>query len=123
MRFMMLVHVRDESGQAYVPTAEQADAMSKYNDSLSKAGVLLSAEGLHPTAKGAMVKFGPGGSTKVTDGPFSETKELVGGYWLIEVSSKEEAVEWARRVPFDDGDKIEIRQVFEAAEFDATIAR
>jgi hypothetical protein len=113
MRFMMLVKLSDES-ESYASAPDDPDAMSRYNDELARAGVMLSGEGLLPSAKGAMVRFGPGGRTTVTDGPFAEAKELVGGFWLIEVSSKEEAVEWARRVPFGEGGQIEIRQVFEA---------
>jgi hypothetical protein len=90
--------------------------MGKYNDSLSKAGVLLSLDGLQPPAKAARVRFG-GGKPKVTDGPFAEAKELVGGYWMIQVKSRDEALEWATRAPMEDGDIIEVRQVQEWSDF------
>ena len=90
--------------------------MTKYNESLSKAGVVLAMDGLHPPAKGARVRFA-GGKPKVVDGPFTESKELVGGFWMIQVKSKEEAVEWAKRAPMLDGDIIEVRQVQELSEF------
>src|SRR2546428_10935800 len=90
--------------------------MTKYNESLTKAGVLLGLDGLHPPAKGTRVKF-VGGKPKVTDGPFTESKELVGGYWMIQVKSQEEAVEWAKRAPMLDGDIIEVRQVQEIEDF------
>jgi hypothetical protein len=89
-----------------------AAAMAKFNQTLIQAGVLLALDGLHPTSKGARVTLA-GGSKAVTDGPFTEAKELVGGYWLVDVKSKEEAVEWASRAPINEGDVIEVRQVFE----------
>src|SRR5439155_3201778 len=90
--------------------------MGKYNEELAKAGVLLAADGLHPSSKGARVRF-QGGQRTVTDGPFPETKELIAGYWLWKVSSKEEAIAWLKRAPFDGGTEVELRQVFEAADF------
>src|SRR5256712_12564300 len=96
--------------------------MTKYNESLTKAGVLLGLDGLHPPAKGTRVKFA-GGKPKVTDGPFTESKELVGGYWMIQVKSKEEAVEWARRAPMQDGDIIEGRQGQEIEDFPADVRK
>ena len=90
--------------------------MGRYNDELTKAGVLLGLDGLHPASKGARVSF-PGGKATVTDGPFTEAKELVGGYWLIQAKSKEEAVEWATRCPAADGDTIEVRQVYEMEDY------
>jgi len=90
--------------------------MMKYNEELAKAGVLLSLDGLHPLSKGARVAFS-GGKSSVSDGPFTEAKEVVGGYWMIQVKSKEEAVEWARRCPARDGQVIEVRQVFEMTDF------
>ena len=100
MRFMMLVipKVYEKAGADFVPSAELIAKMTKYNESLSKAGVVLAIDGLHPPAKGARVKFG-GGKPRVVDGPFTESKELVGGFWMIQVKSKEEAVEWAKRAP------------------------
>ena len=112
-RFMMLMYpnVTEEQYEEGV-RAEDAGAMSKFNQSLIQAGVLLALDGLHPASKGARVTLA-GGKTTVTDGPFTEAKELVGGYWLIDVKSKEEAVEWASRAPINEGDVIEVRQVFE----------
>jgi hypothetical protein len=118
MRFMMLVipKVYENATADVVPSAELIAKMGKYNDSLSKAGVLLSLDGLQPPAKAARVRFG-GGKPKVTDGPFAEAKELVGGYWMIQVKSREEALEWATRAPMEDGDIIEVRQVQEWSDF------
>ena len=118
MRFMMLVIPKAyENAKAdFVPPADLVARMTKYNESLTKAGVLLGLDGLQPPVKGARVKF-VGGKPKVTDGPFTESKELVGGYWVIQVKSKEEAVEWAKRAPMLDGDIIEVRQVQEISDF------
>jgi len=118
MRFMMLVIPKayEKTGADFVPPAELVAKMTKYNDSLSKAGVLLSLDGLAPPATAARVKFG-GGKTKVVDGPFTESKELVGGYWMIQVKSQEEAIEWAKRAPMLDGDVIEVRRVTEIEDF------
>lgn len=99
-----------------MPSAEAIAEMMKYNEALAKAGALLALAGLHPPAEGARVTFAAGRAT-VTDGPFTETKEAVGGYWLIQVKSREEALEWARRCPMQDGDTIEVRQVQELGEF------
>jgi hypothetical protein len=112
-RFMMLMYpnITEEQYEQGVG-ADDAGAMAKFNQSLIQAGVLLALDGLHPTSKGARVTLA-GGSKTVTDGPFTEAKELVGGYWLIDVKSKEEAVEWASRAPINEGDVIEVRQVFE----------
>lgn len=115
MRFMMFMYpgiTEDE----WVPSAEGVAAMSRYNDELRKAGMLLSLDGLHPPAEGASVEFADGRTT-VTDGPFTEAKEVVGGYWLIQAASKEEAVEWASRCPAADGDMIEVRRVYEMEDF------
>lgn len=120
MRFMMLVipKVYEHAGADFVPPAELVAKMTKYNDSLKKAGVLLGLDGLTPPAKAARVRFGGGGGKpKVTDGPFAEAKELVGGYWMIQAKSREEAVEWAKRAPMLDGDIIEVRQVQEISDF------
>jgi hypothetical protein len=118
MRFMMLVIPKAyENAKAdFVPSADLVAKMTKYNESLTKAGVLLGLEGLTPPAKGARVKFS-GGKPKATDGPFTEAKELVGGYWMIQAKSREEAVEWAKRAPMLDGDVIEVRQVQEIEDF------
>ena len=99
-----------------MPDAQLVAAMMKYNEALQKAGVLLALDGLHPPSLGARVSFA-GGKAKVTDGPFTEAKEVVGGYWMIQVKSKEEAVEWASRCPAGDGDVIEVRQVQEMSDF------
>ncbi len=118
MRFMMLVIPKayEKAAADFVPPADLVARMTKYNESLTKAGVLLALDGLHPPVKGTRVKFS-GGKPKVSDGPVTESKELVGGYWLIQVKSKEEAVEWAKRAPMLDGDIIEVRQVQEIEEF------
>jgi hypothetical protein len=118
MRFMMVVIPKAyESAKAdFVPPADLVAKMTKYNESLTKAGVLLSLEGLTPPAKGTRVRFA-GGKASATDGPFAEAKEVIGGYWMIETKSKAEAVEWAKRAPMLDGDIIEVRQVQEIADF------
>lgn len=115
MRFMMIMlpNITDED---WAPTPEAIAAMSKYNDELSRAGVLLTLDGLTPPGEGARVRFAAGRAT-VTDGPFTETKEMIGGYWLIEVSSKDEAVQWAARCPAAEGDVIEVRRVYEPDEY------
>ncbi len=118
MRFMMIVKADAASESGRLPTEKELTDMGKYNEELVKAGVLLAGEGLHPSSKGARIRFS-GGKPTVTDGPFSETKELVAGFWMIQVKSREEALEWARRVPFVDGE-IELRPVFEAADFAAS---
>jgi hypothetical protein len=115
MRFMMIMKP-NLSPENYAPTPEAIAEMGRYNDTLTKAGVLLSLDGLAPPADGAQVSFA-GGKPTVTDGPFTESKELIGGYWLIQVRSKEEAVEWASRCPAADGDVIEVRRVYEMSDF------
>ncbi len=115
MRFMMLVKADTDSEAGVLPSKELLAAMGRYNEDLAKAGVLLAGEGLHPSSKGARISFS-GDKGTVTDGPFTEAKELIAGFWLIQVRSKEEAIEWASRVPFADGE-IEVRQVFEASDF------
>ena len=120
MRFMLLVIPKgyETAGPDAVAEldADQVAEMMKYNEALAKAGVLLSLDGLHPPSAGARVSFA-GGKPKVTDGPFSEAKECVGGYWMIQVKSKEEAVEWAKRAPMGENDTIEVRQVQEMADY------
>ena len=118
MRFMMLVIPKayEKAGADFVPPADLVAKMTKYNDSLTKAGILLGLDGLAPPATAARVKFG-GGKPKVVDGPFTESKELVGGYWMIQVKSQEEAIEWAKRAPMLDGDVIEVRRVAEIEDF------
>ena len=118
MRFMMLMIPPgyEKAVVGAVPTPEQVAQMTKYNQALQQAGVLLAVDGLHPPAVGARVSF-PGGKPVVTDGPFSEAKEVVGGYWMIQVKSREEALEWAKRCPASQGCVIEVRQVQELSDF------
>jgi hypothetical protein len=116
MRFMMLMFPNTTAEAGVPPDAKMMAAMMKYNEELTKAGVLLALDGLQPTSKGARVRFAAG-KPKVSDGPFTEAKEVIGGYWLIQAKSKEEAVEWASRCPAEDGNMIEVRQVFEMADF------
>jgi hypothetical protein len=118
MRFMMLVIPKayEHAGADFVPPADLVARMTKYNESLSKAGILLGLDGLTPPAKATRVHFSTG-KPKAIDGPFAESKELVGGYWLIQVKSQAEAVEWAKRAPMLDGDVIEVRQVQEIEDF------
>ena len=124
MRFMMLVIPKayENAGADFTPPVDLVAKMTKYNESLSKAGVLLGADGLFPPAKGTRVKFA-GGKPTVVDGPFTESKELIGGYWMIQVKSRAEAVEWARRAPMLDGDMIEVRQVQELEDFPPEIQK
>src|SRR5262249_53555783 len=122
MRFMMIVKATKDSEAGNMPSEKLLSAMGKYNEELMKAGVLLDLSGLQPSSKGARVKFSSGQRT-VTEGPFAETKELIAGYWIIQVKSREEAIEWAKRVPFErdlnpGGEaEIEIRQFFELEDF------
>ena len=118
MRFMMLMIPKgyESAAPGTVPDAKAVEAMMKYNESLQQAGVLLALDGLHPPSMGARVSF-PGGKPKVTDGPFAEAKEVLGGYWMIDVKSKEEAIEWAKRCPGSDNEVIEVRQVQEMSDF------
>jgi hypothetical protein len=122
MRFMMLMIPKgyDKAAPGVMPDAKAVAAMMKYNESLQKAGVLLALDGLHPPSMGAHVSFSSG-KPKVTDGPFIEAKEVVGGYWMIQVKSKEEAIQWASRCPGSDNEVIEIRQVQEFADFPADV--
>jgi hypothetical protein len=116
MRFMVIVKADKNSEAGVMPSREILTAMGKFNEELVRAGVMLAGEGLHPTSKGKRVKFS-GGKHTITDGPFAESKELIAGFWLWQVRSMDEAVEWLKRSPFDGGTEIEIRQVFEAADF------
>ena len=118
MRFMMLVIPKgyESATPDTMPDAKQVAEMMKYNESLAKAGVLLSLDGLVPPSAGARISFA-GGKPKVTDGPFAEAKECIGGYWMIQVKSKEEAVEWAKRAPMGENEIIEVRQVHEMSDF------
>jgi hypothetical protein len=116
MRFMVIVPASKESEAGVLPSQELLAAMGKFNEELVKAGVMLAGEGLHPTSKGVRVKF-DGDRRTVIDGPFTESKELIAGFWLWQVKSKEEAIEWIKRAPFGGGVEIELRQVFEAEDF------
>jgi hypothetical protein len=122
MRFMMLMIPKgyDKAEPGAMPDAKAVAAMMKYNESLQKAGVLLALDGLHPPSMGVRVSFSAG-KPKVTDGPFIEAKEVIGGYWMIQVKSKGEAIEWASRCPASDNEIIEIRQVQEFSEFPADV--
>jgi hypothetical protein len=118
MRFMVLVKADKNSEAGILPDQKILTDMGKYNEELIKAGVMLAGEGLQPSSKGARVKF-DGAKRTVTDGPFAETKELIAGFWIWQVKSKEEAIEWLKRAPFGGGTEIEIRQVFESEDFGA----
>jgi hypothetical protein len=115
MRFMVLVKANKDSEAGVLPKKGELDAMGKFNEELIKAGVMLAGEGLQPSSKGVRVRFS-GGKKTVIDGPFSETKELVAGFWLWQVKSRDEAIEWLKRAPFEDAE-VEIRQVFETEDF------
>jgi hypothetical protein len=116
MRFMVIVKASPESEAGEMPTQEMLTEMGNYNEELVKAGVMQAGEGLQASSKGARVKF-EGAKRTVTDGPFAETKELIAGYWMWKVRSKEEAIEWLKKAPFKDGEEVEIRQVFEMDDF------
>ena len=118
MRVMVIVKANKETEAGVMPSTELLTAMGKYNEELVKAGVMLAGEGLHPSSKGARVKFS-GTKRTVVDGPFTESKELIAGFWLWQVRSMDEAIEWLKRAPFDGGTEVEIRQVFEADDFGA----
>jgi hypothetical protein len=115
MRFMVLVPASRESEAGEMPSTELLEAMTKYNEELVKAGVMLAGDGLHPSSKGAKVRFN-GAERTVIDGPFAEAKELVAGYWIWKCASRDEAIEWLKRAPFDDGE-VELRQIFELDDF------
>jgi hypothetical protein len=123
MRFMMIVKASPESESGAMPEEKDLAEMGRYNEELNKAGVLLDGTGLHPSSRGARVRFSAGGKRTVIDGPFAEAKELIAGYWLIQVKSKEEAIEWAKRIPFAPDPKtgaepeVELRQLFELDDF------
>ena len=118
MRFMMIVKASKDSEAGKLPSEELLSAMGKYNEELMKAGVLLDLAGLHPSSKGARIKFS-GSKKTVVDGPFAESKELIAGYWIIQVKSREEAIEWAKRAPnpHEQDGEVEIRQFFELEDF------
>jgi hypothetical protein len=118
MRYMVIVKANADTEAGVMPTEALLTEMGKYNEELVRAGVMLSGDGLHPSSNGARVKFS-GGKTIVTDGPFAETKELIAGFWIWQVKSKDEAIAWAKRCPMEEGAELEIRQVFEAEDFGA----
>jgi hypothetical protein len=120
MRFMMLVKASKESEAGALPSGELLAAMGRFNEEMVKAGVMIAGEGLQPSSKGTRVTFS-GARRTFTDGPFAETKELLAGFWMIDVKSKADALAWASRVPFADGEVIEVRQVFEAEDFPAEV--
>ena len=131
MRFMMLMIPKvyqpgtpaaEKAGEGFAPPVDGVEKMMKFNEALTKAGALIALDGLHPMAKGARVAF-THGKPRVTDGPFTEAKEVLGGYWMINVESKDEALEWARQIPAEDGDVVEIRQVFEMEDFPADVQK
>jgi hypothetical protein len=116
MRFMVLVPASPESEAGEMPSTELLEAMTKYNEELVRSGVMLAGDGLHPSSKGARVRF-DGAERTVIDGPFTEAKELIAGYWIWECASRDEAIEWIKRAPFDGGVEIELRQVAELDDF------
>jgi len=131
MRFMVFMIPRvyqpgtppgERAGEGFAPPAEAVKKMMKFNEELTKAGVLVSLDGLHPASKGARVSF-KGGKASVTDGPYIESKEVIGGYWMLNVKSKEEAIEWVKRCPAENGDVIEIRRVFEMEDFPSDVQK
>jgi len=121
MRFMVIVKTGQLRESGSIPSAESMEKMGAFNEQLMKAGALLSAEGLQPSSKGARITYS-GGRPTVTDGPFAETKELIGGFWIVQMKSKDEALEWFSRCPFENGEEIEIRQVTEPEEFAALLS-
>lgn len=129
MRFLVIIKANKESEAGILPDPKFLDEMNKYNEELVKAGIMLAGEGLYPSAKGARVRFNREKGklkTTVTDGPFAETKELIAGFWIWQVKSKEEAIEWIKRCPSPEGEgegEIELRQVFEAADFEEALKR
>ena len=122
MRFMVLMYPSENAEKGALPDPKVFEAMMKYNDELAKAGVLLSLDGLQPTSKGARITWNAG-KPIVTDGPFTEGKEIIGGYWMIQVKSKDEAIEWCKRIPPHDARKVELRQVFEMTDFPAEVQK
>jgi hypothetical protein len=112
----------ERAGEGFAPPAEAVKKMMKFNEELTKAGLLVSLDGLHPASKGARVSF-KGSKATVTDGPYIESKEVIGGYWMLNVKSKEEVVEWVKRCPAEDGDVIEIRRVFEMEDFPSDVQK
>jgi hypothetical protein len=116
MRFMVIVKANEDSESGAMPTEQELTEMGAYNEELVRAGVMLAGEGLHPSSRGFRVRYDAEGASTVVDGPFTETKELIAGYWILQVSSREEVEQWVRRAPFRN-DEIEVRQVFETDDF------
>jgi len=116
MRVMVIVKANEDSEAGVMPSTELLTEMGKYNEELVKAGVMLAGEGLHPSSKGVRLQYDANGAATVVDGPFAETKELIAGFWILEVSSREEVLQWMRKAPFRDAE-IEVRQVFSADDF------
>src|SRR5918997_585356 len=116
MRVMVLIKANERSEAGELPSQELLEQMTTYNEELVKAGVMLAGEGLHPSARGAKVRFDADGNATVLDGPFTETKELIAGFWILQVSSREEVLEWVKKAPFRN-DELEVRQVFENEDF------
>jgi hypothetical protein len=116
MRFMVIVKATEPSEAGILPDSKMLAAMGDFNEQLAKAGVMLAGEGLQPSSKGARLKFA-GERPSVTDGPFAETKELIAGFWIMQVKSKEEVIEWLSRCPFENGEEVEIRQIYEMEDF------
>jgi len=121
MRFIVIVKASERSESGQLPSPEMLARMGAFNEELVKAGIMLAGEGLQPSSKGARISFG-GPKPVVTDGPFAETKELVGGFWILQAKSKEEVVAWISRAPFYDGEQVEIRQIFEREDFGQAVA-
>ena len=116
MRYMVIVKANEDSERGVMPSEQELTEMGAYNEELVKAGVMLAGEGLHPSSRGARVRYDKDGRATVVDGPFAETKELVAGFWILQVSSREEVLEWVKKAPFRDSE-VEIRQVFENDDF------
>ena len=117
MKFLVIVPASADSEAGLMPSTEEFAHMGAFNEQMVEAGIMLAAEGLQPTSKGARIRFGDGGKTIVRDGPFTDAKELVAGFWIIQVKSKDEAVAWMQRAPFPAGTELEIRQIFETEDF------
>jgi hypothetical protein len=118
MRFMVIVKANADSESGAMPSSDQLAAMGKFNEEMINAGIMLAGEGLHPSSKGARILYDGKGGASVTDGPFAESKELVAGFWIIQVKSRDEALAWIRKAPMNAGDELEIRQVQEVSDFD-----
>jgi hypothetical protein len=116
MRYMVIVKANEDTENGVMPTEQELAEMGAFNEELVKAGIMLAGEGLHPSSKGARVRFDKDGNSTVVDGPFAETKELIAGFWILEVSSREEVLQWVRKAPFR-GEELEVRQVFTADDF------